>query len=302
MTCRLRIEADDVTVDLNGHTLFGGLISSGDHVTVRNGVVDGVHVWLQGTGYNRLERIEVRNVAWSWAVTPGGRTVITDSRFVNNVVAIDLYLGGGTTVQRSTFIGNRIGVNVAKDRGTVIRNNRFIGNGRGVNIWDEELGYASGTVVTGNLFTGNDIGARLFARNQADNTRFTGNIFRGNLGPGLEVDVTCGRGPLGTSCGGEGTLIGLNLFIDNGGTGGLWVHGAAEAAAGVIVRRNVALRNDAARHRRGRGGRRWPEPRTGQRRPEAVRGSHLLNRPARVLPAELAEGLPYQGLRAGKPW
>ena len=253
LTCALRVDAPDVSVDLYSHTLLGRVFSSQARVTVHSGVVDGggsvSAVSLLGVE-NRIEGVEVRNTT-GFSVQPGPRTVIMDSRFVNAGVAIDLYYGGGVTVERSTFTGNRIGVNIASDNASVIRNNHFTANDRGVRIWDEDRFGAARTTLANNVFDKNSTGAEILARCDAKGTLVTKNAFLHSSGPGLEVSIV-GDGFGGASCQwgagtlpGAGTILAGNRFVSNGGSGALYVHGVPAALAGVTLTGNTAVGNAA---------------------------------------------------------
>ncbi len=247
LTCALWVDGSGLTIDLNGHVLFGYVHSYSERVTVRNGTIDRggesfAALSLRGS-QSRIERVEVRN-ALGFGIEPGPGTVIDKSRVVDSGAAIDLFWGDGVTVERSTLSGNRVGILIGSANGSVIRDNHFSDNDEGLRIWDEDLSGASNTTVSGNVFSGNRVGANLLARNEASGTRFTNNLFRGSDGPGLEVVVGCLLIPLVCNAG-AGTLIDGNRFVDNGGSGALYVHGSPERVAGVTVTGNTTVRSEA---------------------------------------------------------
>lgn len=247
LTCALWVEGVGLTVDLNGHVLFGYIFSYSERVTVRNGTIDrggGSFAALSLRGpQSRVERVEIRN-ALGFGIEPGPGTVIDKSRVVDSGAAIDLFWGDEVTVKRSTLSRNRVGILVGSANGTVIQDNHFSDNDHGLRIWDEDLFGASNTIVDGNVFSDNRIGAHLFARNEASGTRFMDNLFRGSDGPGLEVVVGCILIPLVCNAR-AGTLIDGNRFIDNGGSGALYVHGSPERVAGVTVTGNTTVKSEA---------------------------------------------------------
>ena len=207
--------ANDVTLDLNGFTVHGSIfeLETGDNVQVLNGNVAGGMIFLLGRDV-RIDRVELVDSELTFAVQIGGGE-ITRSRFVGNVIAIDLFWGGGIRVEKCRFSENLIGVSIQSDDDSRIVGNKFEANEIGVNIFDEDLVGSSGSVVKYNYFRDNGVGVRLLAFSEVHDTRIEANAFVRNDSSGVVLGVGCAR-EFTEDCGGRGTLVRRNVFVSNG--------------------------------------------------------------------------------------
>jgi hypothetical protein len=253
----IEVKADSVTIDLNGFStgviepVPAGLV--GDNVEIRNGTVLGPIILGDGTV---LDALTVRDVSSFvlFVVQLGEGSLIKNSRFERNQIAVDLYWGDRIEVRGCRFVDNLIGINVASDNDSRIIQNHFEQNGRGVNIWDEDFFGSSNTEIHRNSFRRNDVGVRLDARDEANGTRITENVFHHNSSSGIAISLGCETSASPT-CGGRGTIVQSNLFLRNGddprifgrslADDGLTVVGIDELGTsdGVTVTGNTAIRN-----------------------------------------------------------
>ena len=208
--------ADDVTLDLNGFTVHGSIVQleTGDNVHVLNGTVAGGMILLLGRDV-RIDRIELVDSEFTFAVQIG-RGEITRSKFVGNVVAIDLFWGGGIRVERCRFSENLIGVSIQSDDDSRIVGNKFEANEIGVNIFDEDLVGSSGSVVKYNYFRDNGVGVRVIAFNEVHDSRIEANAFVRNDSSGVALGIGCAREFSAEDCAGRATLVRRNVFVSNG--------------------------------------------------------------------------------------
>lgn len=258
--CMISVVAEDVTVDLAGHSA-GFILALADRVTIRNGTIAGA--LLMGSADALLDNVEVRDSSGHFAVEAGLRTVVRNSRFVGNTVGLSFYFADGGTVVGSTFTDNALGLVIGKHDDVTVRASRFERNEIGLQIWDEDLVGASSNVVEGNRFTDNTVGAQLLAASAAVGNRFAGNHFRRNQAAGLFVLTGCLQAFGATGCAGDGTEIAGNLLQHNGSApvehrwfdedeevvrsvlldDGLHADGLPRALPGVRLSANLAVRN-----------------------------------------------------------
>ncbi|MDB4511912.1 right-handed parallel beta-helix repeat-containing protein [Arenicella sp.] len=158
----LVVSADNVTIDLNGFTIFGigstvGIIASDkNNLTVTNGKFKGVN---SGVLANRVTGLKVNNIV----VTDSGNGVVGNS--INNAI-----------IENNIFVDTYRGVSIQNDQATMTANN---------NVIDSNLFYRSDTAIyicgnnaDDNLLTNNAIwksttaGIRLI---QSDRTQISSN-------------------------------------------------------------------------------------------------------------------------------
>ena len=210
LSCRLVVQGDDITIDLDGHEVAGVYLEFGDHLVIRDGTITG-NVYLDSGSDNVLDGVTVRGVG-GFAVTLGCGDLVLNSRFIDNDVALDQYFCGGVEIRNSTFVGNAVGVNIASNEGDLVNGNRFEDNGVGVFIWDEDEFGANGALVKRNTFERNTIGLSLITRGEAFGNRIVRNEFLRNTSSGIRVELTCFSD---AGCA-TGTRIEANRLIGNG--------------------------------------------------------------------------------------
>ena len=253
LECSLLVEAPNVTIDLAGHVLFGGIFAdpamNTSGLAIRNGTVDGSGTFetliVNLSARTTLSRVEVRG-AIGFAVQLGSNSTIDRSEFVDNEIGIDLFWGGNSKITRSTFEGNRWGIINGADRGTVIERNMFVNNDVGVFVWDEDLEGSSSVRLSNNKFRANRIGLDVMSVVEVDGLQVLANAFWNNSEAGIRVEVQCGAaGP----CGLGGSVISGNKVFKNGFGGnaalndGIAVTGTVDGRPNLTVTRNTATRN-----------------------------------------------------------
>jgi hypothetical protein len=170
----IEIGADDLTLDLNGHSVTGdgkpfkgcadnescdaGLLNEGhDGITLRHGVVRrfGAGVVVGDAARNSVLDIRTsRNDVFGFVVAGSSRTVIRNSSGNRNPApegdGLGLFGAHHTRITHSAFRRNGLGIHVADSSRTLIRDDAFSGNADfGVLI------QANGTRAQGNRCKGN---------------------------------------------------------------------------------------------------------------------------------------------------
>jgi parallel beta-helix repeat protein len=150
----LLIGADDITLDLNGHTIsgdgkpvrrcprrqpcdFGVLNERHDGVTVRNGSLRGfgVGVLIGGVRDNRLvELSSSRNQYFGYVIADSSRSVIRDSSATDNPRpdgdGLGVFVSHDLRIVGNEFRRNgQIGIHIEKSTGNLIKGNEFVDNG-----------------------------------------------------------------------------------------------------------------------------------------------------------------------------
>jgi len=152
----LLIGADNVTLDLNGHTVTGngkpvkrcrrrelcdvGLLNDGhDGVTVRHGSVRdfAVGVFVGKARHNRVLRVSSsRNFFFGFVIAETARSVVRDSSGSGNAApegdGIGLFGSRHIRILDSSFRRNGLGMHVDDSTDNVIKRNRFSRNGPGI--------------------------------------------------------------------------------------------------------------------------------------------------------------------------
>jgi large repetitive protein len=146
------IEADNVTLDLNGHTATGngervrrcprgefcdvGILNDGhDGVTVRNGSVRefGTGVFVGKARHNRVLSVSSsRNEFFGFVIAESSRSLVRDSSGSGNPApegdGIGLFASSHIRIQHNSFRRNGLGMHVADSNNNVIKRNRFSRN------------------------------------------------------------------------------------------------------------------------------------------------------------------------------
>ncbi len=215
VACVVAINASNVTLDLNHHTV-SALISGARGLTVRNGTLT-APLYAPGASDITVEHVLVTGIDTidPSAITVGANSVIRNNHFENNGGAIDLFFGGdGAVVVHNTFVGNTLGVwNNSAANVTVTRNN-FTQNVHAISLTDED-GLASEDAnnhIVANTFRKNVVGIEVGAFIGVRDLVIGHNKFVSNEGPGAQVFVACSAG----HCGGKGMVIASNAFTHNG--------------------------------------------------------------------------------------
>lgn len=215
--CYFLFVANNVTLNLNGHVAdidvdhyTGG--PTPDLITVKNGEIGGLYA--PSTQLN-LDRVTVSDnpVDWAGAVETGGN-VITNSRFVNNRLAIDLYWGSSTRITNTVFEGNQTAIVNTGDSDTVIRNDVFSHNGTAIYASPEdEFGVVNQT-ISDNRFAdnGSAISAGAGIAGDTDHLRIQRNWFVRNTGAAVDLRLACDD----VDCGFIGSLVSDNVAVHNG--------------------------------------------------------------------------------------
>lgn len=254
--CGVDVQAENVTLDLGGHTVRGFLLG-GCPMTLRNGIVSGAIFSCGGSTYEHLT-VRDTDSADTPGLLAGYQDVVRDNRFAYNDVAIDTFYAGATTISRNLFQRNRLAV-WANDSGETIVDNTFARNTTGVSIFDEEdcEGCGGGHTITGNLFRRNNIGVSIGALFGGQDNVVNDNRFDHNFTAGLRMQIDCRTAEDGTAaCGGAGSVVDGNVFTWNGwaskvkmlddGLAGLsYLNGelGGRGLRGVTVGHNVATHN-----------------------------------------------------------
>jgi parallel beta-helix repeat protein len=269
----LVIGADNITIDLNGHTIdgtnarkpgTGAIVTKGRHanVTISNGTV--ADFYFSGVGLSgradAVRKVTVRNIG-------------SGCRQGDICAGINLTNCRGCTIADSVvstavraFRAN--GINVFGSPGTRVQRNRVRGTaGEGISMYQ-----SPGSRIVGNEFE-NNRGNGIQVNNSSDSTWVTDNDARGNRSAGIAVGASREARVLGNEVSGNGE-VGLLLFdlrasvargnrARGNGTGivlyagqaGIAQFGGRHGASHNRLVANVATKNDRAGIRvRGDGG------------------------------------------------
>ena len=245
------IGADDITLDLNGHTISGdgqqvgscpeneacevGVLNDGhDGVTMRDGSVrefdTGVVVF--GARDNRVIRISSKkNISFGFFVFDSSHSRVRDSSGSDNIPpegdGMGVFFSHGLRIVDNTFRNNAgPGIHVDGSNGNLIKGNLFSHSSPGVLIGgDEASDRGDRNEVRGNRFVRNDGGVGV---NGSRNVVKRNRLFRDGHGIAIEQ--------------GSHNLVARNVVIDARSRGiSLGLDLPDESIGGVdnIVRRNV---------------------------------------------------------------
>jgi parallel beta-helix repeat protein len=219
--------APGVTLDLNGHTIYGRVRFGASEV--RNGAVDGTDVRFGFSGYPHgciilgsesvLDTVEVRNCVWGVIHGRGVHNpcpdscgaLIRNSWLHDNRLGIHVpyhWWGYNLVVENTLFERNIGGANLSSSSNAVVKSSVFRDNGTGIGISGGDFPIAGGHEITNNMFT-NNTSAGVY-------------VFQGSVG-------------------GSDISIARNKFIKNGGSG-IFV----KSSARVSIEGNVATGNGYA--------------------------------------------------------
>jgi hypothetical protein len=235
LTCTgdgLRVGANGLTIDLNGHQLKGSGTGTGINAetvspstpelrnfSVRNGTISRFGVGL--SRHNFAGTASVSRVVFSKNGAGIGATssndsvalVVSDSTFASNNVGLDQFREKFSNVSRSTFRGNGTGASL-RDTDAALTSNSFIDNAIGLQA------SSTGVQIRANLFIGGTAGV---------------DIADAMYGVTVERNSFTGTG-LGVETRNGGNVVG-NIFISNG-SAGLYMHGLGGTATGNTFARN----------------------------------------------------------------
>lgn len=207
----LVVGADNVTIDLNGHTIdgtnartpgAGAVVTKGPHsnVTISNGTVTGFYftgIVLSGRG-NVVRNLTVRNIGSGCRAGD-----ICGAITLANCRACTIADSDISTAARA-FQAN--GINVFGSPGTRVERNRVRGTaGEGISMFQ-----SPGSRIVGNDVESNR-GDGIQVNNSSDSTWVTGNNARGNRSAGIAVGASRNARVAGNEVSGNGE-VGLLLF------------------------------------------------------------------------------------------
>jgi parallel beta-helix repeat protein len=200
------IGADNITLDLNGHTIAGTAFDTGvdnpghQGVVIENGTIQGFY---DGVGLYDVANNTVRGLTVSQAAT-----------------AISVYDSNNSTVENNSVTGVS-GIGLTDAHGNVIRNNAITGRNIGIGIY--LFPFSSGNTIARNSVRLMNFGATLF---DADQNTLDRNSF---------VENGLGMWLIGSE-GSDGNVLTRNVASLNGDDG-FFVAGNSKAA---LLVRNVA--------------------------------------------------------------
>ncbi|MFN8036376.1 MAG: right-handed parallel beta-helix repeat-containing protein [Acidimicrobiia bacterium] len=239
----LLIGADNVTVDLGGHTLEGpgaaavpaatGVAAQGHPAVVRNGRITGFATGVANHGTTVARGASVDGVTFEDNGTGvsgfhvGSATVSNSTFRANNVgIGCGEYVGSKDTYSRNTFSDNAfVGISLAKCAADVT-SNRFTGNPSGITG-----SYAVSATITGNEISGStQVGIALYSLSRLNLVQ--GNSIHDNQ-LGLLSSETDPRG------GGYGNTISRN-DVSRNGVAGLCIVGTKSVTTDLVADNTVS--------------------------------------------------------------
>ncbi len=258
----ITVEADSVTIDLQGHTLAGsggniGVIVFGQGVEVRNGTIQGFEtgLFVVGRSYNRFEDLAIKDNSAEGVLIIGdgdeaNGNVLSRLRVTGNGAGIVMQAAAGSVngnmILDSVISDNgQAGIRLLADAGrasaNIIRDCVVSGTGsRGIAISSEDGGRCNGNVVTGSQIIDNaNDGLRLAA--EGSESEAIGNAVRdnqimrnGNIG--LSV-----QGLLGGHANGN-KLLGNHIAENN--NFGIYLNASVGGTAeGNLIRDSYVMQN-----------------------------------------------------------
>jgi parallel beta-helix repeat protein len=264
------IGADDITLDLNGHTIDGdgteaagcdpktelcdiGVANDGhDRVTVRDGSVRefGVGVLVGGARENRVVKISsTGHIFFSVVVGGSSRSVIRGGSFSRNTEGDGIGVFGSDRIRivRNKIRRVQYGIHVFDSKKNLIKKNVFSRNGPAIFVEGADRNEVQRNRVTrgGGIIVGPG-NRNVIARNRVSRALHSiaveggrGNLVVGNVvgrarGTGIRLGV-----PQPPGFGGDDTVVRRNLVRGSGDDGFL----VAEKDDRSVLKRNVARRN-----------------------------------------------------------
>ena len=246
------IDADDITLDLNGHTItgpflacapacplvFGIDIDGHTGVTVKNGIVEGfvLGVRLNDADNNVVKSLVVKDSTFNGISLFSGsdNNVIKGNTLEDNGSpgsGFGLIINGGedNLVTENTFTGNAVAGVMLFSSGTEnneVKGNDISGNDRmGVFVQASVANVVTGNTISGNVEFGVFI-LNAGIDNVIEKNTITGNLRRGIFNVGshdviIEKNTVSGNGEQGIMlvAGASGNEISKNVVEDNGSFG-----------------------------------------------------------------------------------
>ena len=256
----LRIGANGITLDLNGHRIGGdgdvgdaGVenFSAFDDVTVKNGVISDFSTGVQLTGEdNVVSGLLVRSSTANGivALAGSGHAITRNIALSNAVHGIDLFGTTSIIVSSNEAVHNGDDGIAIRGNSTTnkVKTNTVRANGdTGISINPDGDDVVTNGRIVGNTVQGNDQDG-IFIDDESTGNRFLRNKVRGNQDDGILLASAAGNTVaenVVAANGSEGILSGLasviveNLVFENGGDG------IKTTDAGTKISRNRALRN-----------------------------------------------------------
>jgi parallel beta-helix repeat protein len=240
------IGADDITLDLNGHTIsgngkpvrrcprrqpcdFGVLNDRHDGVTIRNGSLHGfgVGVLIGGVRENRLvELSSSRNQYFGYVIADSSRSVIRDSSATDNPRpdgdGLGVFVSHDLRIVHNTFRRNgQIGIHLEKSTGNLVKGNEFVDNGDfGVFV------QANGNQIRGNRCVRGGAGILVGPGSR--------NVIAGNRVQRSEEGIAVEKG--------RGNVVVRNVVVRTKNSGiRLGIDDPPIGSTGTVVRRNLVI-------------------------------------------------------------
>ena len=192
----LIVAADDITLDLGGHTVSGTGTGAGIRVArhtgveVTNGLIDGFNTGLV------LDEAD-GNLVWSLTLRDNVRQGITVAGSDTNVIeknsildndgdAIRLGLSDGNVVRKNVAVGNVFGIGIAdgSDGNLVEKNSVSATDVFGIAVFSN----ATDNRVEKNDVRGTVLGDGIIVAADSSGTQITKNVANGNADDGIDVD------------------------------------------------------------------------------------------------------------------
>ena len=192
----LIVAADDITLDLGGHTVSGTGTSAGVRVArhtgveVTNGVIDGFHrgLVLDEADGNHIWSLTLRNNVRQGITVAGSDANLIEKNSIldNDGDAIRLGLSDGNIVRKNVAVGNVFGIGVAdgSDGNLVEKNSVSATDAFGIAVFST----STDNRVEKNSVLGTRLGDGIVVAADSSGTRITKNVANGNADDGIDVD------------------------------------------------------------------------------------------------------------------
>ena len=196
----LIITADDVVLDLNGHTVsgtgtegFAGVqVTSRRRVTIRGGTISGFDngIYFINTNTSTVQSTRlVDNTAGALSVAGGTSNTLISNRIWqapgSAAAGIVLFYSRANVVARNVLHGNSDGISLSHSNVNTISSNTSSHSGTGIGLFD----YSHDNLVQFNVTDHNSDTGVLLDR-QADHNKLIGNTARGNAFAGIVVGAS----------------------------------------------------------------------------------------------------------------
>ncbi len=237
----ITIDADDVTLDLNGHLISNAgttgdvVLVNGTNLILRNGRISGGARAIQHLGPRirfRIEDVEISGSQLHGIQSSDTEYVeILRCRF-SNVVSAAINISGGSAAFGGRFVDNTMenvgrGIGLTGLRGGEVRGNR---------VTDTTIGASGAILLTSDPAWG--AGGNLIADNTVRNGAFWGIHIQGDVPDNIVAgNVVTGSVATGLQVESDGNHVGLNT-VSNNGAAGIFV-----SALNTLVRKNQTVGN-----------------------------------------------------------